>query len=72
MFPLGSKLTHTCGQPNTCYKSYHGRGYHVAVRDIAAGELLTTCYLGWGRRLGSTLARWVRCMHACSLSHCPG
>eukprot|EP00882_Tetradesmus_deserticola_P023423 GHRQ01025489.1.p1 GENE.GHRQ01025489.1~~GHRQ01025489.1.p1 ORF type:complete len:191 (+),score=111.43 GHRQ01025489.1:594-1166(+) len=45
MYKAGSKLAHTCGSPNTYYISYKGRGCHIALRDIAAGELLTTTYL---------------------------
>jgi SET domain-containing protein len=45
LFRFGSKLAHTCGSPNTQYKTYSGKGYHIALRDIAAGELLTTTYL---------------------------
>lgn len=45
MYKAGSKLAHTCDTPNTYYLSYKGRGCHIALRDIAAGELLTTTYL---------------------------
>jgi hypothetical protein len=45
MYKAGSKLTHTCDSPNTYYISCAGRGCHIALRDIAAGELLTTTYL---------------------------
>ncbi len=46
LFELGSKLTHTCGAANTVYQSFGTRGYHVAMTHIAAGDMLTTCYLG--------------------------
>lgn len=46
MFEQGSKLTHTCGEPNTAYQYSGGRGVHVAVRDIAPRELLSTSYIG--------------------------
>ncbi len=45
LFELGSKLTHTCGAPNTKYQSFDGKGYHVALTHIAQGELLTTSYM---------------------------
>ncbi len=48
VFSLGSKLTHTCALPCTTYTTEAGRGLHVAVRHIAAGELLTTDYTGVG------------------------
>ncbi|KXZ44416.1 hypothetical protein GPECTOR_68g388 [Gonium pectorale] len=57
LFPRGSKLTHTCGRPNTRYAALGGRGAHVALRDIAPGELLTSSYLGWPELLMSTAAR---------------
>jgi hypothetical protein len=57
MFSMGSKLTHSCGAPSTAYKSFDGRGYHVALRDIAQGELLTTSYLSWSQRLNPTPVR---------------
>jgi hypothetical protein len=57
LFRLGSKLAHTCAMPNTKYKSYDGVGYHVALRQIAAGELLTTSYFGWEQHLMSNPAR---------------
>ncbi len=44
MFELGSKLTHTCGAPNTKYQFLAGRSYHVALTHIAPGELLTSSY----------------------------
>ncbi len=77
LFPLGSKLTHTCGAPNTRYSCSYppaaaaaaagsigggGRGVHVALRDIDAGELLTTSYLAWPELLMSTAARYGRRM----------
>jgi hypothetical protein len=34
-----------------------GRGYHVAVKDIPAGELLTTTYLGPTQQLMGRAAR---------------
>ena len=50
VYRLGSKLAHTCGSANTTYRSYAGKGplfgYHIAVKAIEAGDLLTTCYLG--------------------------
>lgn len=57
MFSLGSKLAHTCGSPNTQYKTYDGKGYHIALRDIAAGELLTTNYLDKRVQMMSTRMR---------------
>ncbi len=45
LFRLGSKVAHTCGQANTEYYCSEGFGCHVALRDIAEGELLTTSYL---------------------------
>lgn len=59
VFRLGSKLAHTCGIANTEYKTYNGKGYHIAVRAIEAGELLTTSYSGSRERLMSTAMRWV-------------
>ena len=59
LFAVGSKFTHTCGQPNSIFKSCGGRGYHVALRDIAAGELLTTTYLEGGAMLMSKQYREV-------------
>jgi hypothetical protein len=54
LFAVGSKFTHTCGQPNSVFKSCGGLGYHVALRDIAQGELLTTTYLEGGPMLMAT------------------
>ncbi|ODQ51152.1 hypothetical protein SAICODRAFT_157560 [Saitoella complicata NRRL Y-17804] len=47
VFELGSKLTHTCGSPNTeySYSLTENRGRHIALRRIQEGELLTTRYL---------------------------
>lgn len=54
---LGSKLPHTCASPNTYYQSFRGRCCHVALRDIAAGELLTTSYMPAQMNIMSTTAR---------------
>lgn len=45
VYELGSKLPHTCGAPNTQWRSFNGRCYHVALAHIAPGELLTTTYI---------------------------
>mmetsp|Transcript_14026 Transcript_14026/g.30355 ORF Transcript_14026/g.30355 Transcript_14026/m.30355 type:complete len:572 (+) Transcript_14026:29-1744(+) len=54
---VGSKLTHTCAEPNTWYRGTPGPevpqdllglGCHIASRDIQEGELLTTCYFKAG------------------------
>jgi hypothetical protein len=57
VFEFGSKLPHTCDVPNTTYAFCEGRGCHVATRDIAAGELLTSCYMGHRYLLLDTYAR---------------
>ena len=63
LFELGSKLAHTCSFPNTKYKSFqfdHGaEGYHVAMRDISEGELLTTSYV---EILHATWSKPARCV----------
>jgi len=52
LFRLGSKLPHTCDPPNTAYICRGARGYHIALRAIQSGELLTTCYMDtWDRLL---------------------
>ena len=38
-------------------KSLHGKGVHIATRDIARGELLTTTYLDDKMRLRSAPSR---------------
>lgn len=57
VFEVGSKLAHTCSSPNTTYQSCMGRGCHVALQDIAQGQLLTTCYLHADDLVMSTFAR---------------
>jgi hypothetical protein len=57
VFEFGSKLPHTCDNPNTTYAFCEGRGCHIATRDIAAGELLTSCYMGHRYLLLDTYAR---------------
>jgi hypothetical protein len=57
VFEFGSKLPHTCDIPNTTYAFCEGRGCHIATRDIAAGELLTSCYMGHRYLLLDTYAR---------------
>ncbi len=49
LFDQGSKLAHTCAASNTrCFSFERGeldaQGFHVAMRNIGAGELLTTSY----------------------------
>lgn len=49
VFDVGSKLTHTCGLPNTIYRTRgldNGCGNHVALTAIQPHELLYTSYLG--------------------------
>lgn len=46
LFLQGSRLTHVCGHPTTVYHYQNGYGCHRAMRDISAGEMLTSCYLG--------------------------
>ena len=47
LFELGSKLAHSCCN-NTSYTSrrHPGSGCHIALSPIAAGDLVTTNYLG--------------------------
>eukprot|EP00967_Tisochrysis_lutea_P017349 scaffold19665_cov14-Tisochrysis_lutea.AAC.2 len=79
VFKFGSKLAHTCNQPNTnlskhaqltCalrYKSSDdGYGCHIAVRDIKNGDLLTTSYIDEEHLLCSTSARCDK-IGTCSL-----
>ena len=54
-----SKFTHTCGQPNAVFKACGGMGYHVALKDIGEGDLLTTTYLEGGPMLMATDYRCV-------------
>ncbi|KAF5843574.1 hypothetical protein DUNSADRAFT_12836 [Dunaliella salina] len=58
VFKYGSKLAHTCNQPNTKFKSTDdGYGCLVAVTNIRKGDLLTTTYIAEEHVLCSTPAR---------------
>ena len=46
LFPLAAKFTHRCLRPNCCFHGVDGKLTFRAVRDIAAGEVLTVSYLG--------------------------
>ncbi|KAI8476134.1 MAG: hypothetical protein J3K34DRAFT_516805 [Monoraphidium minutum] len=76
LFALGSKFTHTCGQPNSVFKSCGGMGYHVAVIPIAPGDLLTTTYLEGGPMLMAAPYRRVFTMEGfafkCRCPRCAG
>ena len=67
LFHYGSKLTHTCAPPNVKYCSglkqvspeLQGSACFLALRDIAAGDLLTVSYLMPNQLSWSTPARWL-------------
>ena len=46
LFAESSRLTHCCGGANTAYHFADGRASHRALREIAEGEVLTSCYSG--------------------------
>lgn len=78
LFELGCRIAHTCGPPLLAYRSrdvpevYRGKGCFVALREIAAGELLTVSYIAAEDglllpvalrrvRLWDRLGFWCRC-----------
>nr|ALR99810.1 cadmium resistance protein 1 [Dunaliella viridis] len=58
LYETGSKLTHTCGPPNTRYiTTEDGFGCHTALTDIPKGDVLTTTYIGKEHALMSAPCR---------------
>lgn len=82
LFELGSKFAHTCGPPSSRYSSRaytdkqgvsRKNGHHVAVRDIAAGELITTSY--FHGQIGNPERRQIlydRKAFYCACDYCSG